>query len=113
VRAGGPGGGEGGWDDLGEAMGHADGAAWRVHFHLPLGTEPAAPLASTRRTLRGAVRTLVGGERALVDHLDVETYTWAVMPDPPGDDHELADGIAGELAWAREELVSVGMEELS
>lgn len=100
-----------GWDDLGEAFAHADGAPWRVHFHLPLGAEPAAPLASTRATLRGSLRALVGGDRALTDHLDVETYTWTVLPDPPGSDDELVAGLAAELAWARDELVLAGLEE--
>lgn len=102
-----------GWDDLGEAFAHADGTAWRVHFHLPLGAEPAPPLASTRETLRASVRSLVGGDRALTDHLDVETYTWTVLPHPPGGDDELVAGLAAELAWARDELVSAGLEEVS
>ncbi len=102
-----------GWDDLGEAFAHADASAWRVHFHLPLGAEPLPPLASTHATLRESVRALVGGDRALTDHLDVETYTWTVLPDPPGGDDELVDGLAAELAWARDELVAAGLEVVS
>ena len=45
------------------------------------------------------------------DHFDVETYTWGVLPAArrPNSDAELADGIAAELAFARDELVDLGL----
>ncbi|WP_394553409.1 metabolite traffic protein EboE [Agromyces sp. MMS24-JH15] len=85
-------------DDLPEALdGLPDDAPWRVHFHVPLHLAPAAPLASTTDVLRravAAVRELPDGDTA---HLDVETYTWAVLP---GGVDDLAKGIAAELRWA-------------
>ena len=51
-----------------------------------------------------AVRELPHGDEA---HLDVETYTWTVLPDPVDD---LVTGIAGELRWASEHLLGNATE---
>ena len=86
---------------------------WRVHFHVPLDGRPAAPLDSTFDHTRAALAALVGGENALTDHLEVETYTWGVLPEErrPRTDDDLARGIAGELAWVRDHLVHLGLKE--
>ncbi|MFC3686987.1 metabolite traffic protein EboE [Aquipuribacter hungaricus] len=104
-----------GKDDLDEALAGArplsTDEAWRVHVHVPLHADPAPPLRSTRAELRGTVDALLGGDRALTDHLEVETYTWSVLPDgirPDGPEGVL-DGIAAELAWARAELLDAGL----
>ena len=89
-------------DALDEAAGLRTDGPWRVHFHVPLHLEPEAPLSSTTDVLRravAAVRELPDGEHA---HLDVETYTWTVLPGGAGD---LVEGIAAELRWATEELL--------
>ena len=54
-----------------------------------------APSPSTRSS---------AAPRAVTDHLEVETYTWSVLPPAlrPTDDAALAAGIAGELAWLRD-----------
>jgi sugar phosphate isomerase/epimerase len=110
-------------DDLGEALGGDDPLAvraddgrpvpWRVHFHVPLGDGAGGPLTSTRDHTRGSLAALVGGEGALTDHLEVETYTWGVLPESarPRADDDLARGIAGELAWVRDLLVHLGLKE--
>ncbi|GAA3242337.1 metabolite traffic protein EboE [Actinocorallia longicatena] len=102
-----------GTDDLDEALGGLDGGApWRVHFHLPLHAEPAAPLASTRSVLGEALDVLLGGPAAQVDHVEVETYTWQVLPHPPGDDAALVAGLAAELDWTRSRLTGLGLKEI-
>ena len=103
-----------GRDDLDEALTGrplATDDAWRVHVHVPLHADPAPPLRSTRTELRGAVGALLGGAHALTDHLEVETYTWSVLPDDirPDGPEGVLDGIAAELAWARQELIDVGL----
>ena len=90
-------------DDLPEALATlpTDGP-WRVHFHVPLHLAPAAPITATTDVLTAAldaVRELPHGDEA---HLDVETYTWTVLPEPVED---LVAGIAGELRWASEHLL--------
>ncbi|GAA3684586.1 metabolite traffic protein EboE [Lentzea roselyniae] len=68
---------------------------WRVHFHVPLHAVPPAPLTSTTDVLVAAVAAVDPGT-----HVEVETYTWTVLPGA-GD---LADGIAAELRWAAQHL---------
>ncbi|MGW4673455.1 metabolite traffic protein EboE [Streptomyces sp. NPDC004324] len=106
-----------GTDDLGEALtGDAlpDTAPWRAHFHVPLHAAPAAPLTSTLPVLKAALTRLVGGQRPLTRHLEVETYTWQALPPAlrPRGRAQLADGIAAELALARDLLTHLGLKEL-
>jgi sugar phosphate isomerase/epimerase len=101
-------------DDLDEALaGSGTGEPWRVHYHVPLHADPVPPLRSTVDVLRDGLRAVVGGARPRCDHLDVETYTWGVLPPErrPQTPAQLADGIAAELAFARAELVGLGLYE--
>lgn len=104
-------------DDLPEALDTAPlpgEQPWRVHFHLPLHAAPQPPLANTDDELVAAARALLGGERALTDHLEVETYTWSVLPadSRPTDDTGLIAGLAAELAHARDHLHALGLEDV-
>lgn len=106
-----------GTDDLGEALhgvGLPDGAPWRAHFHVPLHAAPAPPLTSTLPVLEAALTHLVGGPHPLTRHLEVETYTWQALPPAlrPTSRARLADGIAAELALARDLLTDLGLKEL-
>lgn len=86
---------------------------WRVHFHIPVHADPAPPLTSTRPVLVTSLDTLLGGETARTQHVEVETYTWNVLPDgrlPPGG---LVEGIAAELDWTRRKLLAIGLTEVS
>ncbi|MER6128055.1 metabolite traffic protein EboE [Streptomyces sp. NPDC001795] len=98
-------------DDLPDALDGAlptDAGPWRVHFHAPLHAEPEPPLRTTADQLETVLAELVGGPVADCDHIEVETYTWSVLPGPPTD---LADGIAAELTWARDRLAGLGLKE--
>jgi hypothetical protein len=77
-----------------------------VHFHVPLHHEPAAPLAATTDVLRDAVAAVRAAPHGAEAHLDVETYTWSVLPPDvlPDGAGELVAGIAAELRWARKHL---------
>ncbi|GAB3738091.1 metabolite traffic protein EboE [Amycolatopsis oliviviridis] len=88
-------------DDLPEAWTELPGEGpWRVHFHMPLHQAPAAPLATTTDVLRTVAAGLPGEP-----HIEVETYTWSVLPDA-GD---LVGGIAAELEWAKTNLGTEGV----
>ncbi|MFM9591063.1 metabolite traffic protein EboE [Streptomyces scabiei] len=100
-----------GVDDLPEALEGGlptDTGPWRVHFHAPLHADPEPPLRTTADQLSRVLTGLLGGPSAHCDHIEVETYTWSVLPDPPTD---LPGGIAAELAWARDRLTGLGLEE--
>jgi sugar phosphate isomerase/epimerase len=102
-----------GTDDLDEALagGLAADGEWRVHFHVPLHAPPRPPLRSTSAALVRTLAVLLGGPYALTSHLEVETYTWSVLPPAarPGTDVELVAGIAAELAWTRDRLLELGL----
>ncbi|MEV7194679.1 metabolite traffic protein EboE [Streptomyces sp. NPDC093510] len=106
-----------GTDDLGEALATdvlPDTAPWRAHFHVPLHAAPAAPLTSTLPVLQDVLTRLVGGPTPLTRHLEVETYTWQALPPAlrPRGRPQLAEGIAAELALARDLLTDLGLKEL-
>jgi sugar phosphate isomerase/epimerase len=107
--------GAAGWgtDDLDEALTKALPGPWRVHYHVPVHAQPVPPLATTVPVLRDALDALVGGATAVCDHLEVETYTWEVLPDRPRTTDELGAGIAAELAFTRDELRARGLIPVS
>lgn len=73
---------------------------WRVHFHVPLFLEEYGHLSSTQQDV---VKTLALIEQEkLKVHLEVETYTWDVLPKPLKLD---VDGsIARELEWVKQQV---------
>lgn len=73
---------------------------WRVHFHVPVNAESVGPLQTTRPDLRKALATVK--QLNYAPHLEVETYTWGVLPD--GRKVDLVDGLVGELTATRELL---------
>ncbi|MGV9788295.1 metabolite traffic protein EboE [Streptomyces sp. NPDC003435] len=106
-----------GTDDLDEALQDGalpDSTPWRTHVHVPLHAAPAAPLTSTLPDLATALTRLVGGPHPLTRHLEVETYTWHALPAElrPRTRAQLTDGIAAELALARDLLTDLGLKEL-
>ncbi|GAA3456823.1 metabolite traffic protein EboE [Dactylosporangium matsuzakiense] len=106
------------FDDLDEALDVArmdtavSGEPWRVHYHVPLHAEAEPPLRSTTPVLRAGLAALTGGPTAVCDHLEVETYTWNVLPLAlrPDGPRALAHGMAAELAWARDALLDLGLK---
>jgi sugar phosphate isomerase/epimerase len=102
-------------DDLAEALDARLPGPWRVHFHVPLHAAPQPPLTASIDVLRTALAELMGGQAPVCDHLDVETYTWSVLPpgQRPGGPAQLAEGIAAELRFTRDELLALGLSERS
>lgn len=105
-------------DDLPAALSSAafpDDGPWRVHFHVPVHEQPEPPLTATQDHLAATLRGLFGGKKALTDHVEVETYTWSVLPEgrrPDGPDG-LVTGLTAELRWVADRLVEIGMEEIA
>jgi sugar phosphate isomerase/epimerase len=101
-----------GVDDLDQAVaGALPGVGeWRVHFHLPV----HAGEGTTQGELTAFLDALVGGSTPVTHHLEIETYTWSVLPEAerPVDDAGLVAGLAKELAWTRDRLLALGLEEL-
>jgi sugar phosphate isomerase/epimerase len=99
-----------GTDDLDDALagGLPARREWRVHFHVPVHTAEH----TTQAELDATLASLVGGPRSLTRHLEVETYTWGVLPGAPSGDDALVEGLAAELQWTRDRLVALGAEEM-
>lgn len=92
-------------DDLPEALRDLPARGpWRVHFHVPLHLAPRAPLTATIDVLTAALDAVKGIPHGDEAHVDVETYTWSVLPDGVED---LVEGIAGEVRWAATELLGM------
>lgn len=70
-----------------------DADTWRVHFHVPVNAETLGPLHTTRPDLVAALQAVAKLNYA--PHLEVETYTWEVLPD--GGERDLVSGLLGEL----------------
>jgi sugar phosphate isomerase/epimerase len=100
--------------DLPEALAWAEsrtaaarGEEWRVHFHVPLHTAPEEPLADTREHL-GEVMDFLEKNPATCPHLEMETYTWAVLPEPLRT-QRVEEQLAAEYAWTLGELRRRGL----
>lgn len=81
----------------------ANASEWRVHFHVPVNAERLGSLRTTRDDLRRALATVK--ELSYAPHLEVETYTWEVLPD--GRRVNLIDGLTTELTATRDLLTSL------
>lgn len=66
---------------------------WRIHFHVPVDAETVGELGTTRDDLRRALKAV--RELPYTPHLEVETYTWGVLPGEQKP--ELSTGLAREL----------------
>lgn len=72
----------------------------RAHFHVPLFLEKYGVLHSTQDQIIKVFNYLK--EDAISNHLEVETYTWEVLPKELK--KELSVSIARELNWVKEHL---------
>lgn len=74
---------------------------WRVHFHVPIFHEELRCFGSTQRFLREILA--MQRRQPIASHLEVETYTWDVLPEEArGGD--VVDDICSELRWVLDEL---------
>ncbi|ODA29968.1 metabolite traffic protein EboE [Planctopirus hydrillae] len=73
--------------------------SWRVHYHVPISEVSIGPLFTTRPDLEAALKAIEGLPYA--PHLEVETYTWNVLPGQPRTEAIIA-GLGKELETARE-----------
>jgi hypothetical protein len=66
--------------DLDEALAQPSGdCEWRVHFHVPLHANGLTHGQTTASHLLGLL-DLLAKQPALCSHLEMETYTWEVLP---------------------------------
>jgi len=94
------------YTDLGAAFASAEtaqGAEWRVHFHVPIFERVLESFATTQEFLCEILA--IHRDTPLSGHLEVETYTWDVLPEQ----HRnvgMGAAIARELNWVKDQLSS-------
>jgi hypothetical protein len=84
-----------------EARRDGESSEWRVHCHVPVFLHKFGCLGSTQENLREVLALCRSLE--VSQHLEVETYTWNVLP-PEARNSDLADDIVRELKWVQSEL---------
>lgn len=77
--------------------------AWRVHFHVPVNTERMGSLGTTHSAIRPALAAVASLSYA--PHVEVETYTWPVLPG--GGESDLVTGLANEIEATQEAMNAV------
>jgi sugar phosphate isomerase/epimerase len=88
--------------DLPEALDElksAHSSEWRIHYHVPLFLKNYGDLGSTQAEVQDALARLNTDD---VRHLEIETYTWGVLPAALRLD--LVDSIEREYRWVMAQL---------
>ncbi len=85
----------------------APGDEWRVHFHVPLQMQPTAELDTTADHVVGLLNCLQA-QPQLCSHLEMETYTWAVLPEPLRS-LDVVDQLVAEYDWTLRQLKAYGL----
>lgn len=91
------------YPDLPEAL--ADSAnpnviEWRAHFHIPIFEEDLGLIKSTQSDIIEVLN--IHKSNPFTNHLEVETYTWEVLPDALK--VPLDESIVRELEWVMRQL---------
>lgn len=74
---------------------HQDVIQWRAHFHVPISVQDIGFLQSTQQDIVAVLE--LQKIAPFTDHLEVETYTWEVLPEQLK--IPIAESISNELAW--------------
>ena len=74
--------------------------SWRIHFHVPVDAQQMGALGTTREDLKKALAAVK--KLNYSPHLEVETYTWEVLPD--AQEADLVGGLLREMV-ATEQLL--------
>ena len=84
-----------------------DADEWRIHFHVPLHASPGSDLGDTRNHVINTLVWLSKNPEAC-HHLEMETYTWEVMPKELQAD-TVVEQIAREYQWTIEQMSKIGL----
>lgn len=91
--------------DLPDAIEHLGSSEedreWRVHFHVPIFLEELADFSSTQPFVSAMLNR--HKEKPISDHLEVETYTWDVLPAELRTE-SVDQAIVREMRWVLEAL---------
>jgi sugar phosphate isomerase/epimerase len=91
------------YPDLPQALENLDdfqAVEWRIHFHVPIFVDSYGAFDSTQQGILDTFASL--RERSFTDHLEIETYTWDVLPE--GLKRDLFESIRREFEWVLQTL---------
>jgi len=80
---------------------------WRIHFHVPLHAPAVKPFENTNDHLLG-VLDLLAENPQLCSHLEMETYTWEVLP-PELKSRSVVEQLVSEYDWTLARLKERGL----
>ena len=80
---------------------------WRVHFHVPLHSPPPALFDNTSDHILG-VLDLLQANPSFCSHLEMETYTWEVLPQE-FKTWDVVDQLVAEYEWTLARLAERGL----
>ena len=89
------------------AIGDRQLPEWRIHFHVPLHAPAAPPFENTNDHLLGTLDLLAVNPQ-ICTHLEMETYTWEVLP-PELKSQNVVDQLAAEYKWSLARLKERGL----
>ena len=75
---------------------------WRIHFHVPLHSPDGNWFSTTRDHIVG-VLDILKEDPELCSHLEMETYTWEVLPTEMKS-RDVVGQLVGEYEWTLEQL---------
>ena len=81
---------------------------WRIHFHIPLHSRPTALFETTTDHLLG-VMDLLKADPALTSHIEMETYTWEVLP-AELKNRDVVEQLVAEYEWTLARLAERGIQ---
>ena len=88
-----------------------DSREWRIHFHIPLHSKPTPVFNNTADHIAGVLQELKEHPK-LCQHLEMETYTWEVMP-AEMKNRNVVDQLASEYDWTLAQLAKYGFQRSS
>jgi len=92
------------YSDLPDALANLDNIEneeWRIHFHVPVFLDTYGEIASTQDQILIVLKEILKNP-SISKHLEVETYTWEVLPEATR--LNLGESISRELAWVIDNL---------
>jgi sugar phosphate isomerase/epimerase len=82
---------------------------WRIHFHIPLHCEPRKLFQTTADHILG-VMDVLSAEPRLCSHIEMETYTWEVLPSEIKK-RNVVDQLVSEYGWTLTQLAKRGLAD--
>ena len=99
------------YQDLGTALSFLEESTaceWRTHFHVPLFIDDYEVVQSTQDDIVTVFELLQNNE--ICNHLEIETYTWEVLP--PEMKVDISASIQREYEWVLSKLQAINSQEL-